>query len=549
MAEHQMLNEKRMGRKFYQILQNYQMILCFLIVLERIFLLKIVDDSGMGYLALPMDLFLIAYFGFALPGSKVISGLMKVYIRRNQYKNAGKVGSIGFLYSCCVAVFLCAVLFGVKRKISYFFLTDLSWIVISFACLAILFALISAGARSFLLGVSADLFAMIGYVIETVLMISMSFAGAKIGMEKGEQVSVLLYSGEIKFVYGAAGIMAGYAFCQLIMCLYWLVLYAISRHALVKGMREDQTRRTEETRNMLHRIGSNILPDTVLAIFAQVIILVAQWNFLRHIGEEETLEKSIAYWGCLYGKYLPFVMIPIFICCYAMVKQCKKIVSAYESEEARQLRDSVEKGLIKMNAISFSGAILIAILGQAFLDGLCGGMVTSVLKVINSVSVIVLLYAYYYVSHSILQRMQYSGESLLISAASMVVSLVATFIFFGKNGQNLVIPAVIICLYYGLAGILGIVRVFMRLKVKINWMKTFAYPAICTCISGLIVLLLNRGFGALIGNLPTLILGALIGIFVDVILLLSFRIINENQVAEIPFGFVVNYLARAIGII
>lgn len=549
MAEHQILNEKRMGRKFHHLLQNYQMILCFLIVFERIFLLKIVEDSGMGYLALPMDLFLIAYFGFGLPGSKVISGLMKVYIRRNQYKNAEKIGSIGFYYATVVAIVFGGILFALRKNVSHFFLTDLSWIVIIFTCLAVLFALIASGARSFLLGVSADLFTMIGYVIETVLMLLASFVGAKIGMTKGSQVSVLLYSEEVKFVYGAAGMMAGVALCQFIMCLYWTSLYIISRHALVRSMGEDQTRRTEETKSMLHRICSNILPDTVLAVFAQLIIMVAQWNFLHHIGEEETLEKSIAYWGCLYGKYLPFVMIPIFICCYVMVKQCKKIVSAYESEEARQLRDSVEKGLIKTNAISFTGLILIAVLGQAFIDGVCGGMVTSVLKVINSVSVVILLYAYYYVSHSLLQRMQYYGESLIIAAIAMAATLIITFAFFRTAGQNLVTPAVIICLYYGLAGVLGTVRVYMRLKVRINWMKTFAYPVICACISGLIVLLLNRGFGGLIGALPTLIFGSLIGIFVDIILLLSFRIVNENQVAEIPFGFVVNYLARAIGII
>lgn len=549
MAERQLINSKRMERKFHTLLQNYQIILCFLIVFERIFLLKIVDDAGMGYLALPMDLFLIAYFGFAMPETKVISGLMKVYIRRNQYKNAQKIGTIGFVNSIVVSVAFSAVILLLRKNLSQFFLTDFSWIVITFTGLAAFFALIAGGTKSFLLGVSADSFVMIGHILETVLLLAGSFIGAKMGQSKGEEVSVLLNLDYVKYVYGAAGVMAGIALCQFVMCIFWMVLFVVSRHALGKSMREDQTRRTEETGNMLYKIGSNILPSSVLAIFSQIIILVSQWNFLHHIGEEESLEKSIAYWGCLYGKYLPFVMIPIFICCYTMVSQCKKIVSAYESEEGRQLRDSVEKGMIKVNAITFTGAILVAVLGQAFIDGVCGGMVTSVLKVINSVSVIVLLYAYYYVAHNLLQRMQYHGESLIIGIGAMVLTLILTFALFRKPGQTLVASAVIICMYYGIAGFFAMVRVYMRMKVRVNWMKTFAYPAICSCISGLIVLLLSRGFSELIGALLTLILGLFIGILVNIILLLSFRIIHENQVAELPLGSLINYLARAIGII
>ena len=60
-------------------------------------------------------------------------------------------------------------------------------------------------------------------------------------------------------------------------------------------------------------------------------------------------------------------------------------------------------------------------------------------------------------------------------------------------------------------------------------------------------MLLGRGFGQLIGPVMTLILGVLIGLFVEVFTLLAFHVINENQASYIPFGKLVCYIAGAIG--
>ena len=158
---------------------------------------------------------------------------------------------------------------------------------------------------------------------------------------------------------------------RAITCLYWCVIFFITRHALSVQLKEDQTRRTEEIRAMAFRIGTNMLPASVLSLLSQGMLLVGQWLYLRHIPEGETSEKMIAYWGCFYGKYLPFIMIPASICVIAMYKNLKKIVVFYDNEEGRQLSEEVQRALIKMNAVTFTGAVMIAVLGQAYLEGLC----------------------------------------------------------------------------------------------------------------------------------------------------------------------------------
>ena len=547
MAQGQLVNGSKLGRWAHTLMQNYAVLYAFLLVVERIFLIKILEDSGMGYLALPMDLFLIALFGITLPFTRTVSGLMKVYIRRSQMKNAWKTGNMGFGLSVILALFSALFVLVFSQKIADFFHASLCWMIILCSAAAIFFSVLGGGAKSFIAGVSADLFIYIGNVMEVVLVLVGSFLGASLGHTQGVKVMSLLRFPELQYVYAGAGVMAGIALAQAVTGLYWCVIFLISRHALIVSLKEDQTRRTDENRTMLFRIGSNILPTSVLSLFSQCMILLGQWLYLRNIPEGESAEKMIAYWGCFYGKYLPFVMIPIFICIFAMCKNYKRIMVSYDNEDGRQLRDDVEKALIKINAITFTGAVLVAVLGQPFLEGLCGGMVTTVLKVVQTTSIVVVAYGYYYCSNNLLQRMQFHGDSLIISAISFVATLLVSVLLLSRNAQNMVIPAIIPLLYFGIAGILGLLRLQSKLRCKVNLIKTFAYPLFCSCISGLVVMLLGRGFGQLIGSVITLILGILIGLFVEVFSLLALHVINEKQASHIPFGKLVCYIAGAVG--
>lgn len=547
MAQRQLFDGNKLQKFVHTLVQNYTVLFAFLLVVERLFLLKILEDSGMGYLALPMDLFLIALFCIAFPLSRTVSGLMKVYIRRSQMKNAQKVGSIGFGYAFLLAVISTLVVLLLNRKLTELFHVPLCRIIILGSAVAIFFSILGSGAKSYIAGVSADAFIYIGDALEVILLLVGTFFGASLGNAYGVKAKGLLRFEELQYVYAAAGVMAGIALAQAVTGVYWCVIFIITGYALKVHLKEDQTKRTEESGAIVFRIGGNMLPISLLSFFSQCMLLLGQGLFLRHIPEGETTEKMVAYWGCFYGKYLPFMMIPITVCVIVICKNFKRIVNSYDNDNGRQLRDDVEKALIKVNAITFTGVILAAVLGQPYLEGLCGGMVTSVLKVVQTMSVIIVAYGYHYCSHALLQRMQYHSDSLIIGAASFVGTLLLSVLLLSGKAQSLLMPAVVLTVYFGISGILGMLRLQMKLRCRVNWMKTFVYPLFCSCISGLVVMLLGRGFGQLIGAVPTLIFGLLIGFFVEVFALLAFHIINENQAANIPFGKLVCSLAGAIG--
>ena len=52
MAKRQLISGNKLERGIHSLLQNYAVLYAFLLVTERIFLLKILEDSGMGYLCL-----------------------------------------------------------------------------------------------------------------------------------------------------------------------------------------------------------------------------------------------------------------------------------------------------------------------------------------------------------------------------------------------------------------------------------------------------------------------------------------------------------------
>lgn len=549
MADLHAMNNQKREKSLWNFIHNFYFLFCIVVVLNRIILMHKVDDLGMGFLAVPMELYLLSVFMFSMPMQKTISGLMKVRMKREQYKNALKISRYGYLMLIIPAVLLGIVFTAASSSIATAFQVNLSWMAISATGITVFFAIMTGGSKGFLMGVASPLILLIGQAVEIILFVVCSLVGADFGVRYGTKISALLKNENMIAAYGALGIMLGILVMQIITFVYWSVLHICFRKAFSVKLREDFNRREDDGRTCISVILYNMFPTTVSAFVSQVFILVGQFLYMRNPGAEETTDRIIAFWGCFYAKYLPLMMLPITICVYCMSSHAIRLVSAYEKEDGRALRDRTERGLIKLNAISVSGMVFVSLLGQAFAGTFYSGMNSSILKVISAASALIICYCYYYCMHSTLQRLQYHGESVLILIGSAIIGLIAFIVLCGKMDKGLIGTAISMCIFYTVAAVAAGLRVYARIRCRVSLLYSFAYPILAACISGIVILLLNRMLIQFAGAAATLIVCLIIGYLVDIFVLMAFHVLNESQIRAIPGGFVIASVGRAIGVL
>ncbi len=94
--------------------------ICILMV-TRIFLLKVIKNEGLGILASPMNLFMVCYGVFVFAIERAISAVIKLYEKKKQFINAmdvaRKARTIGFAAGVIVSGIILIFSFSVSEKL------------------------------------------------------------------------------------------------------------------------------------------------------------------------------------------------------------------------------------------------------------------------------------------------------------------------------------------------------------------------------------------------------------------------------------------------
>jgi len=93
------------------------------------------------------------------------------------------------------------------------------------------------------------------------------------------------------------------------------------------------------------------------------------------------------------------------------------------------------------------------------------------------------------------------------------------------------------------------VLVSRRIRYRQDWFSGVVFPAVAAGVSGVVVFLLRLVLVESAGDLITVLVASLSGVFVYIFLLMALLVIGEAELTRMPLGFFFILLGKNLGIL
>lgn len=521
-----------------------------ILLLTRIPLSRVIGDAGMGLLAPAFELFWLISLFTSYSMSKAMSGIIRYRVKREQYKNAGKVFKAAFFIDLFASIVLAAVLAFLARWIAdILFLESLSRMAVLAAAPVIIFAALIGIFRGFFNGYGLGVPAAYSQYIEKIAMMICTLACGNIFYTYGKKTAVLLKSEDYAYAYGALGAMLGVLLSQIITILYLLVIYVLYSGVLKRKLGQDNSKRTEPRYALQGLILNNCIPVALISILFNAFMLLDQRFFNFCMNKKEMGAVRAALWGSYYSKFAVLIGIGAALVCLSVYSLVGKVSNAYEKEEYRAMRERIGKAVRRVCIVAFPMAIYLAVLAETVVKCLYKGMTDETCVWVQKGAVLIVLYGFSFLFGQILYKLHMVREVVITTLISLAVHVAAVYLLVQKAllGADGVIYSLI--LFLAVDMVLNFMLIVRNLKYRQGWIADVAFPAAAACVSGLVVMLLNRLLYDSVGAVITIMVCCLLGLFLYVLLLMALKVIGEAELAKMPFGFFFLMLGRNMRIL
>ncbi len=521
-----------------------------IILVMRIPLTRIIGDAGMGLLAPAFELFWLITLFTSYSMSRAMSGVIRYRVKREQYKNAGKVLNAAFMINLLVSVILAVILVLLARVIAdILFLESLSRMAILATAPIIIFSALIGIFRGYFNGYGLGMLVAHSQYLEKIAMVVCVLLCGNAFYVYGKKVTELLKADGYAYAYGALGVMLGVLLSQIIDILYLLVIYVIYSGTLKGKLRQDNSRRMETKHSLQRLLFNNSIPIALIAILSNAFMVIDQRMFNYCMNKTEMGEVRTALWGCYYGKFATLVGIGAALVCLSVYSFTGRISNAYEKEEYRAMREWIGKAVRRGCIMAFPMAIYLAVLSEAVVKCLYKGMTDETVVWVQKGAVLIVLYGFCFLFGQLLYKLHMIKELLISTAISLLVHVGSAYFMVQKAmlGADGLIYSLI--LFFVLEAGLNFWLISRNLKYRQEWISDVVFPAAAACVSGLVCMLLNNLLLGSVGAVGTICIVCLVGLFLYIMLLMVLKVIGEAELSRMPFGFFFLMLGRNMGIL
>ena len=519
-------------------------------LLMRIPLSRVIGDAGMGLVAPAFELFWLVALFTSYSMSRAMAGSIRYRVKREQYRNAGKVFKAAFVINLIVSVVL-ALLFVLLARVmaDILFLESLSRMALLAVAPVIIFSALIGTFRGYFSGYGLGVLVAHSQYLEKITMVVCTLICGNIFYSYGEKVTVLLKADNYVYAYGALGVMTGVLLSQMITILYLLVIYVIYSGTLKGKIGQDNSRKMETQYSLQRLLLNNSVPLALIAIMANILILIDQRMFNYCMNKSDMGHVRTALWGSYYSKFAVLIGVGAAFVCLSIHSLTGKIYNAYEKEEYRVMREWIGKAVRRICITAFPIAIYMAVLSEAVVKCFYKGMTNETVVWVQKGAVLILLYGFSFLFGQLLYKLHMVRELLITTVISLVIHVLAAYLMIQKAmmGADGVVYSLI--LFFLSETVLGFLLVSRNLKYRQEWITDVAFPAAAACVSGLVVLLLNKLLFGSVGAAITIVIGCLAGVFLYIMLLMVLKVIGEAELSRMPFGFFFLMLGRNMGIL
>lgn len=509
----------------------------------RIPLFYIIGEKGIAYFSIAGELYVMAGCIFTYGLLEAVSSLVRYRIKREQFKNAGRVLHGALLIAAVTGVLLGVLLIlGRNTFTGGIAKMPLSGLAVGMIAPAVVFQMLTGVFRGYFEGNGSRMPSTHSMALKTLFLMSLGLIFAAMFHKYGVKVAALLQNEDYAAAYGAMGAAAGILASSVLGFLHMVLLYFLYRSNIRKQILRDFSRNQDSGGAILHMLIGTAAPFAAYAVLFRIVPFFDGIFFIRTAGEGT---DAVSVWGSYYGKYLVVTgIISLLLMLPNGGSQVKRIIYYMDREEFRTAREKTAALVHQTALITVPAAIFTAVLSENLLNLLYKGnnKDTALLVTLGSVLIVPAVFADLFAD--ILIRLKKMKYVILYEAAAFAVH--AVLVLSLLTGTKLSITAVIIgnIVFFAVLMVFGFVMVSRVLQYRQEWIHTAAFTIVCGAIAGLLVMLLNKGISSLAGTTIAFVICLPLGIVIYMVLLVVTRAVTEEALIDMPLGGILIWLGR-----
>ncbi len=506
---------------------------------------SMIGDNGIAYFAVAAEGFLIFYYLLAGRMAESLGRLLRSRYQKGQFKNADKVKSSVLIFQTVIGVLGGVLLFFLAPVLAEkVFLIPYGTLALRILAPALTIRVVINIFLGYFQGSGTQMPTVTVHLLRHLFYLGFTFLFVGMFREYGQKVSLLLLNDLLPSMYGAAGMAVAVTVTELLLLLFAVFLYFISRKSLQK--QTEGLKKTETFGGAVGSLYSTMSPKIVLDLLIRLPIWLGMIFYLR---SSEDAPSAVISYGKYYGKYLVVCMIPVLVGGMLLHSLAARTASAVSKGERRYAKELLGAGFHMGVVISLFPVIFLTSLSTQvnhMLEGTKGaiGELGELFLVGSSVIALAVI------SRFFVRCILYMGKwNLVMASLGLYVIVFVVGVTVCLKFMKLGIESLI---YGGLAALLVLclsagIYLFRHLRAKMDVLFWIGIPALASAASGLICYLLGKFVTPHMGYPFTVILGFVVGLAVYWIILLAFRSFRRQELEVIPGGGVIERLLELFG--
>lgn len=501
---------------------------------------RMIGDNGVAYFVVAAEGFMIFYYLLAGRLAESLGRLLRSRYAKGQYKNGEKVKQSVLIFQTVMGLLGGLLMFFMAPVITEkVFLIPYGMVALRILSVALLFRVVSHIILGFFQGSGTQMPDVVVSFLRYLFYLGFTFLFVRMFREYGEKVALLLLNDLLPSMYGAAGMAVAVTVTELLMLIFVIFLYLISRNALKK-----QTEGLKNTETFPGAVGG-LYAAMSPYVLVDVLVRLPIWlGILLYVRNVEDIQAAVISYGKYYGKYLVVCMIPILFGDILLHSLAARTAKAMRKREHRYGRGIFEAGFHMGVVITLFPVIFYTVLSTQInhlIEGTKGvpGELGRMFLIGSAIIVFAVLSLFF------IRCLLYMGKWNMVFGALglyVIIFVVSGMIFF--KVMKLTVDGLI---YAGLAALLVLclstgIYLFRHLRVKPDILHWIAIPIGASAASGLICYLLGKYLTPYMGYPFTVILALVVGFLIYWVILLALKNFCRQELEVIPGGALIERL-------
>lgn len=512
----------------------------------RIPLTNRIGDEGNTYYSVAYSIYtcFLVLTGFHLPAA--VSKLVAARAGRGQYRNTRQVMKGALLWGLLSSLLLGGLLYlSADLLARVWMLEPRAAVALRIFAPALPIAALLGVFRGYFQGMGTNVPTVISQFLEQAVFLAVLLFGGTAMQTYGSKVGALLKDTSYGPAYGAAGAALAAVIGGGVSLLFLLFLYVVLSRTL-KGAERKARRESMQkvVRVLLLTMAPLVFASAVMGIGA----LAEQGIFhqlMAHAGK--SAEKTVQ-WGVYTGKSQVIANIPIAMTMAFCTSLVPSLTRSFEARSTNLLREKSTTALRLVVLLALPFTLGLAVLADPLMDALfLTGDHEMAVRLLQASCVTILFSCLHLVLAAILQGMNKMRLPARNALFAMLVRLVLLYVLL--QFLDLEIYAVVCAnlIFSFVLCMLHIRSIRKYVQFRIDWGHVFLVPFLASAIMAAICGLLSFGLSKTpLGAHWILLICLPVGFLLYSFLVLFLHGVSEEELAEVPGGYLLIRLAQAL---